>query len=325
MSGTGIQLTANTTATAVSPQAAAATASDALNFSGLSQLRSDADAHDPKTILAVAKQFEAVLLQEMLSAMSATSFGSDLTGKNSGPLMKSLFNQQIAQTVSQGQGIGIAQTLAKEIATRYHLHWGKQNAAQSADKPLSMPARNAGLSAPLASSAMSPESWVKPSQSLLEQAKSFVQSILPAVRVAAQKLGVAPTAIIAQAALETGWGSHVAGNNLFGIKGGGGWLGTSVHSLTHEFENGVNEVENAAFRAYQNVGESVHNYAQLLLNNPRYRQALGQGNNIAGFAEALQQGGYATDPHYASKLVAVAESPLMQTVMGDLSGENAAS
>ncbi|MBN2680515.1 flagellar assembly peptidoglycan hydrolase FlgJ [Acidithiobacillus montserratensis] len=320
MSGTGIHLTANTTATAVSPQAAAATASDALNFSGLSQLRSDADAHDPKTILAVAKQFEAVLLQEMLSAMSATSFGSDLTGKNSGPLMKSLFNQQIAQTVSQGQGIGIAQTLAKEIATRYHLHWDQQNGVQGQDKPLSMPARNAALSAPV----MLSESWAKPSQSLLEQAKSFVQSILPAVREAAQKLGVAPTAIIAQAALETGWGSHVAGNNLFGIKGGGGWLGASVHSLTHEFENGVNEVENAAFRAYQSVGQSVQNYAQLLMHNPRYRQALGQGNNIAGFAEALQQGGYATDPHYASKLVAVADSPLMQAVMGDLADENAA-
>ncbi|MBE7565544.1 MULTISPECIES: flagellar assembly peptidoglycan hydrolase FlgJ [Acidithiobacillus] len=310
-----INLTATTRSAEVGPQAAAATASDALNFSGLNQLRSEAQAHNPQTILAVAKQFEAVLLQEMLSSMSATSFGSDLTGKNSGPMLKSLFNQQIAQTVSQGQGIGIAQTLAKEIATRYNLHWGKQNASPAGDKAMTMPARNAALSAPVMTSA----SWAKPSQTLLEQAKSFVQSIMPAVQAAAQKLGVAPTAIIAQAALETGWGSHVAGNNLFGIKGGGSWLGSSVDSLTHEFENGVNEVENAAFRAYQSVGDSVRNYASLLMNNPRYRGALGQGDNIAGFAEALQQGGYATDPQYANKLVAVADSPLMQEVMGDVS------
>jgi hypothetical protein len=76
-----INLTATTRSAEVGPQAAAATASDALNFSGLNQLRSEAQAHNPKTILAVAKQFEAVLLQEMLSSMSATSFGSDLTGK----------------------------------------------------------------------------------------------------------------------------------------------------------------------------------------------------------------------------------------------------
>lgn len=308
-----IGLSASTQAVNINPKAASAAASDALNFSGLAQLRSDAQAHNPQSIMAVAKQFEAVLMQEMLSAMSATSFGSDLTGKNAGPMFKSMFNQQIAQTVSQGQGMGIAQTLAREIASRYHLHWGEHGkpALAEAEGGMPVPARNAALQSPAAAS----PSWAKPSQALVQQATDFVAAILPAVQSVARKLGVAPKAIIAQAALETGWGSHVAGNNLFGIKGAGSWQGPSVSSLTHEFEDGVNQVETAAFRAYGSFRASVQNYAHLLLDNPRYQSALGQGNNVAAFAEALQQGGYASDPQYAGKLVAVADSPLMEQVM----------
>ena len=309
-----VSLSASTQAVNINPKAASAAASDALNFSGLAQLRSDAQAHNPQSIMAVAKQFEAVLMQEMLSAMSATSFGSDLTGKNAGPMFKSMFNQQIAQTVSQGQGMGIAQPLAREIASRYHLHWGENGKPALAEGNMPVPERNAALPSPAVASL----SWVKPSQALVRQATAFVAAILPAVQSVARKLGVAPKAIIAQAALETGWGSHVAGNNLFGIKGSGSWQGPSVSSLTHEFENGVNQVETAAFRAYGSFRASVQNYAQLLLNNPRYQSALGQGNNVAAFAEALQQGGYASDPQYAGKLVAVADSPLMEQVMAGL-------
>ncbi|WP_291508268.1 flagellar assembly peptidoglycan hydrolase FlgJ [Acidithiobacillus sp.] len=309
-----VSLSASTQAVNINPKAASAAASDALNFSGLAQLRSDAQAHNPQSIMAVAKQFEAVLMQEMLSAMSATSFGSDLTGKNAGPMFKSMFNQQIAQTVSQGQGMGVAQTLAREIASRYHLHWGEHGKPALAEGNMPVPGRNAALPSPAAAS----PSWVKPSRALVRQATAFVAAILPAVQSVARKLGVAPKAIIAQAALETGWGSHVAGNNLFGIKGSGSWQGPSVSSLTHEFENGVNQVETAAFRAYGSFRASVQNYAQLLLDNPRYQSALGQGNNVAAFAEALQQGGYASDPQYAGKLVAVADSPLMEQVMAGL-------
>ncbi len=308
-----INLTASTQAKNLGAGAASAAASDVLSFSGLAQMHSEAQAHNPKSILAVAKQFEATLVQEMLSAMSATSFGSDLTGKNAGPMFKSMLNQEIAQTVSQGQGIGIAQTLAKEISSRYHLNWGKDGAegASAILRNMPVPARNIALQS------VAPEEQIgeKPSQTLVEQATAFVAAIMPAVQAAAKKLGVTPKAIIAQAALETGWGSHVAGDNLFGIKGTGGWQGASVSSLTHEFENGVNRVETAAFRAYNSLSASVQNYAHLLLDSPRYHAALGQGDNVAAFAQALQQGGYATDPQYASKLVAVADSPLMEQVL----------
>ena len=297
------------------PQAASATAGNALNFAGLAQLKAAANAQDPQSILATAKQFEAVLLQEMLSAMDATSFGSDLTGKNAGPMFQSLFNQQIAGSVAQGKGIGLAQVLAKEMANRYHLQWGKGADGKAVPATaFAAPMRNAGLAPPLSADAAQGQ----PAQELVQQARNFVESILPAVQTAAQRLGVSPKAIIAQAALETGWGAYVGGNNLFGIKGGGSWQGPTLASLTHEVHNGISQAETAAFRAYDNMAASVHNYANLLLSNARYHGALGQGSNVGAFAAALQAAGYATDPQYASKVVAVAQSPLMQAATAGL-------
>ncbi|XTI73412.1 flagellar assembly peptidoglycan hydrolase FlgJ [Acidithiobacillus sp. AC3] len=311
-SSSGISLQAQAQAVNLNARGAGAASSNALNFAQLQQLHQEAKDKNPAAILATAKQFEAMLLDEMLSSMSKTTFGSDLLGKSSGPMFQSLFTQQIAQTVAQGRGIGLASTLAQEIATRYHLHWDAKTAAkaEAENTPVTIPA------APTANTqSASMPNWSQPGQSLLQRAKAFVQSILPAVRQAAVQLDVSPVAILAQAALETGWGAHAPGDNLFGIKAGGGWSGSALQNLTHEFVDGVNTVEDASFRAYQNVAASVANYTQLLLNSPRYRAALGQGGNIAGFAEALQNGGYATDPNYAAKITALAQGPVMQAAL----------
>ena len=305
----------------VLPEAATAAVSNTLSFAGLNRLREAARAHDPAAIMAVAKQFESVLLQELLSSMSKTSFGPDLLGETAGPMFQSLFNQQIAQNIGEGKGIGLASTLAKEIASRYGLHWGPVESGEglgtSASAAFAAPARNLGLSSPVPETAATADAqdFAQPPANLLQRAKAFVQSILPAVQSAARQLGVSPVAILAQAAQETGWGSHAVGHNLFGIKAGGDWKGSSANSLTSEFVQGMREVEQASFRAYDSVKASVENYTNLLLHSPRYREALGQGQNIAAFASALQAGGYATDPHYASKIVAIAQSPLMQQVL----------
>ncbi len=177
------------------------------------------------------------------------------------------------------------------------------------------------IPAPGASSA-APSPPAKNATQPLEQAKSFIASILPSVQTAAKQLGVAPVAILAQAALETGWGRHIPGNNVFGVKAGGGWIGGTVQKLTREFQNGVASVGTAAFRAYQNVADSVENYAALL-SRPRYQSARGQGNDISAFASALQRSGYATDPDYAAKLAAIARSPRMQLALQQLGVDSA--
>ncbi|MGI9234912.1 MAG: glucosaminidase domain-containing protein, partial [Woeseiaceae bacterium] len=140
-----------------------------------------------------------------------------------------------------------------------------------------------------------------------------------------QRLGVAPEAIVAQAALETGWGAHVMPDNrgessfnLFGIKANGGWQGEQVSRQTLEFENGVPRPQRANFRAYSNVAATFSDYADFLTENPRYGAVSGHGNDVAGFANALQSAGYATDPKYADKLTAVLNGPTMQSVMRGL-------
>jgi flagellar protein FlgJ len=141
----------------------------------------------------------------------------------------------------------------------------------------------------------------------------FIRTYLPHAERAAEQLGVDPHALLAQAALETGWGKSVPCNaagecsfNLFGIKAGERWSGASVNVPTLEFEEGIPVRKVERFRAYDSPADSFLDYARLIANSPRYGDALGAGDDVASFASALQQGGYATDPRYADKIVSVA-------------------
>jgi flagellar protein FlgJ len=320
---------------------AQATAGNSLSFQGLNQLKAaaQADPSSPQAIKAVAQQFEALLMQQMLAAMDATSLGPDMLGDTAGPMFRSLFNQQIATTVSQGQGIGLANFIARELSARYGKPaTAETHAASVAPSGMGHPAplpATAPVTAAVAptlpvSAARAPA--VRPSTNTPVssgtgsatpppadpgRAADFIAGILPSVQAAAQRLGVTPVAILAQAALETGWGRHVPGNNLFGVKTGDNWTGGTVQALTREVRDGVASAGTAAFRAYQSVTDSVQNYAALL-SRPRYRNARGVGNDIPAFAAALQHSGYATDPDYAAKLLAVARSPQMRQALGQL-------
>ncbi len=120
--------------------------------------------------------------------------------------------------------------------------------------------------------------------------------------------------MLAQAALETGWGKSVPCNangecsfNLFGIKAGSQWSGATVNVPTLEFQDGVAVRKVERFRAYGSPADSFRDYAALIGGNSRYANARGAGDNVEAFASALQQGGYATDPNYAQKIAAVAD------------------
>lgn len=140
--------------------------------------------------------------------------------------------------------------------------------------------------------------------------QDFVNDIAPVAKRTAERLGVSPVALVAQAALETGWGKHVihdgdggSTNNLFNIKAQySGWNGESVKVPTLEYREGVAQQEMADFRAYNSIEESFSDYADFLERNPRYSEALNVGEDPHRFVKELQQAGYATDPNYASKL-----------------------
>jgi len=138
--------------------------------------------------------------------------------------------------------------------------------------------------------------------------QAFLAAIRPHAEAAAARLGVAPELVAAHAALESGWGRHAPGNNMFGIKAGGSWQGAVQALATVEVEDGAAHRRKEQFRGYGDMAGSFEDYAGMLLDNPRYRRALNTGGDAYAFAHALQAGGYATDPAYADKLGKVAAS-----------------
>lgn len=158
--------------------------------------------------------------------------------------------------------------------------------------------------------------------------EGFVASIWGHAQQAARELGVDAKALVAQAALETGWGRKLvqrngggSSHNLFGIKASG-WSGERATSGTHEYVDGVRRNETASFRAYTSVGDSFADYVKLLKNSPRYQNALQAGGDVRGFAQGLQKAGYATDPSYAAKIAAIAGGPTIEraiAAVGDAS------
>jgi flagellar protein FlgJ len=132
---------------------------------------------------------------------------------------------------------------------------------------------------------------------------------MPLARSAAAKLGADPLAIVAQAALETGWGTRVPSNadgssshNLFGIKSGSSWSGPEATVRTLEFQQGVLAHTTDNFRAYGSPAQGFADYVQLLTADPRYQSVLAAGADASRYAQALQDSGYASDPNYAQKI-----------------------
>ncbi len=162
-------------------------------------------------------------------------------------------------------------------------------------------------SAPAANPAPAPQS----SAFMPPAARDFVNKVWNYAREASQAIGIPAHFVVAQAALESGWGKHeirsADGNpsfNLFGIKAGRSWSGSVVEKATTEYVNGTPQKRVEKFRAYDSYAEAFRDYGNLLRGNPRYAAVLDQ-QDAAGFARGLQQAGYATDPRYADKLMRI--------------------
>ncbi|SDJ35814.1 flagellar assembly peptidoglycan hydrolase FlgJ [Billgrantia gudaonensis] len=141
--------------------------------------------------------------------------------------------------------------------------------------------------------------------------RRFTERLVEPAQVASRRTGVPAELILAQAALETGWGRHEiptasGGNshNLFGIKAGSSWNGQTTEITTHEYVDGRRTRVTDAFRVYDSFEEAFTDYAGLIGDNPRYASVT-QAGSPEQAARALQSSGYATDPAYADKLVAI--------------------
>ncbi len=154
-------------------------------------------------------------------------------------------------------------------------------------------------------------------------ASEFAQAVLPYAKQAASRIGVDPRVLVAQAALETGWGKHMprdaqgqSSYNLFGIKAGSSWRGATVTAGTQEFTQSRFVDTSAQFRAYDNFGASFDDYASLISGSRRYAGAVAVAADPQAYAKALQEAGYATDPRYAEKILNLYENPVIQGISG---------
>lgn len=153
-----------------------------------------------------------------------------------------------------------------------------------------------------------------PAKQAFESPDAFVATMLPMAQQAADRIGVDPLYLVAQAALETGWGKSVmrqqdgsSSHNLFGIKATGSWQGAQARAITSEFRGGQMVKETAEFRSYDSYQDSFHDLVTLLQSNNRYKDVLNAADKPEQFVRELQKAGYATDPEYASKISQIAK------------------
>ncbi len=154
-----------------------------------------------------------------------------------------------------------------------------------------------------------------PAKKAFSSQDEFIATMLPMAEAAAKRIGIDPKYLVAQAALETGWGKSVmraedgsSSHNLFGIKAGKSWQGGQARAITSEFRDGAMVKETAQFRSYDSYQDSFHDLVTLLQSNDRYKDVVKSADNPERFVRELQKAGYATDPNYANKISQIANS-----------------
>jgi len=270
-----------------------ATAGLAGDAQSLAALRGRA-ASDPKAaVREVAKQFEALFMQELVKSMRAATLSSGMLENEGSQLGTEMLDQQFATQLTGLRG-GLSEAIQRQLERQIGMTPG-----------------------PTATAAPQPLSFERPTRIPDRGAADFVQQHTRAAQAAEAASGIPAAFMIGQAAHESGWGRreirHADGSpsyNLFGIKAGADWKGPVAESVTTEVVDGRAVKTVARFRAYASHAESFADYARLMKDSPRYQQVLAPGQDAAGFAAGLQRAGYATDPAYAEKLTRVINTTL---------------
>jgi flagellar protein FlgJ len=293
---------------AAAPIAIPTTTSNANTYTdpnGLAALKKDPSS--PQAIKAVAQQVDALFMQMMLKSMRDASAAVGESDSNEMGMYQDMFDKQIALTMSQHQGLGLGSLLTRQLAAQAGADTKAPGALPPAQQAPAASAVPPTLAAPPAGTA--PPGGTAPPTTMTQSVTDFIDQVLPTIRAAAHTLGINPLGMLAQAALETGWGKRMARNadgspsmNLFGIKADESWTGARAMASTVEYSGGVATLRHTAFRAYGSVEESVKDFANLLKTSPRYRQALSAGVDAHGYVESMGRSGYATDPQYENKL-----------------------
>lgn len=277
------------------------------DIASLDRLRQQAVGSDKESekaaLQAAAKQFESIFTNMLFKSMrdANSEFKSDLFDSQTEDFYRQMLDEQRASEMTKSGSIGLADMIVAQLSQSDNAHANEEDQfpqlmervnearrvkAQDSDKDESLPQR-------------------------FDSPESFVKSLAPYAEKSAQALGVKPSVLLAQAALETGWGSKVISNargssfNLFNIKADRRWDGETIAKQSLEYQDNVPVMEKSAFRSYGDYQQSFDDYVQFIKQNPRYQQALMNPQDSSEYIRAIHGAGYATDPSYSDKVLNV--------------------
>ncbi len=304
----------------------------ALDVKDMGNLKQSARAGSADALKTASTQFEAMFVNMMMKSMRDASPQDGLMDSQQTKMFTSMLDQQTSQNIAK-KGIGLSDMLIRQLsqgtqAQNQALAIGGDstasadssgqfaglaslndarlqraiaaaggNAAGSVEEKSAVPATNAGSNAP--------------------HVRKFQEKLGAAAEEASRSTGIPAKFMLGQAALESGWGKReIKGrdgsnsHNLFGIKASADWKGKVVEATTTEYVNGKAQTRVERFRAYDSYSDSFKDYAKLIATNPRYEKVLASAGDATRFAQGLQKAGYATDPHYATKLASIIKRSL---------------
>jgi len=286
------------------------------DFSGLTELKARSVKDHAGSTAEVARQFESLLISQMVKSMRQASLGEGILDSDQSLFYRDMLDQQLSLHLSENGGIGLAAAIERQLegAQAALKSDGKDVAAYRLNPSSARHAEKAG-SAPGAGAPAgkaNPSNIVDTPDAANWSTADFVEKLWPWALEAANRIGLQPQALLAQAALETGWGRRMIrqmdgspSHNLFGIKADSRWDGERVSVSTLEYEEGSAVKRRDDFRSYDSFRESFNDYVNFLSANPRYDQALQSTSDSRAYFSALQRAGYATDPRYAQKIDSV--------------------
>lgn len=331
------------------------------DLQSLNGIRKQATVDSRGAIKAAAKEFEAFFMNMMLKSMRQASEvmgGDSLFGSEQEKMFIGMLDEQMSVELSQKGNLGIANLLGRSLLGEnrsltesnssnkvgrtireiaYHQNTKVENrqdfplGKSKETLPVSLGNENILSENQKIEAALLKDELVElPSKStkvekksLFENAADFIKKLLPHAEKVAEKIGLDPKLLVAQAALETGWGKYIMhdshgrpSHNLFGIKSSAQWRGASVKVDTLEVENGEFVKTRDDFRMYDSFEKSFADYVEFLQSNPRYQTALEVVKDAKQFVQSLQSAGYATDPNYANKILKIFKTDMSSIQSG---------
>jgi flagellar protein FlgJ len=308
----------------------------ALDVQGFGKLSAQAKASPQAGMKMAAQQFDAVFTQMMLKSMRDATPQDGPFDSHDSATFTSMMDQQLSQQLSQ-KGIGVADAMLKQMMRNQGLQVGGANGATGTNgglagalgggsggdegqtaalNALAKAYGNAQANGQLAmGKGYSANSALTPpirGNGTSPKVDAFVDKLAAPAQAASAATGIPARFIIGQAALESGWGKSEIKKadgspsyNVFGIKATKDWTGKTVSTVTTEYVNGRPQRTVEKFRAYDSYQDAMTDYASMLKGNPRYAQVINSSHDVNGFANGMQRAGYATDPHYAKKLMSI--------------------